>query len=139
MKKYLMTLSILIITLLLVTGCGGKKLVCTGTEDDMDMKITTKFEDDTVSELTMEMTMEAPSEDDAKEGKNQMDVLMEPAFTSLEGVKYDSNAKGKKLTITITMDMDKVDTETRNRYLASDKNTYKEVKESFESQNFKCK
>lgn len=138
MKKYFMTFSILLFTLLLVTGCGDKKLVCTVSEIDETVEAIVKFKDDEASTATFKMTFKADSKEEAEEGKKEVDAFIGSTYSAMNGVTYKSELKGTNVLVTITMEIAELDEDTRKEYLG-DKSTYEEIKAGLEKNGYSCK
>ncbi len=138
MKKYLLVLPIVIVTLLCVTGCGSKKLVCTTSEVDETVEATVKFKSDEISTAIFKMTFKADSKEDAEEGKLGLDTFMGPTYSEMSGVTYDSELKGTNVIVTVTMDVSKFDEESSEKLLDGAK-TYDEIKTNLEKSGYSCK
>ncbi len=137
MKKYFV---ILVVTLLFVTGCGDKKLVCTASEVDETVEATFKFKNDEVSTATFKMTFKTDSKEEAEEGKKDLDIVMGSTYSKMDGVTYDSKLKGKNVLVTVTMDFSNLDEETKEEFLAQAR-TYEEIKSNLEKSGngYSCK
>ena len=105
MKKTLKAILLVLVmsmVLVLLTGCGGDKLVATkSTDDDMmgmgkyEEKIEVEFKDDKASKITM--TYEFEKEESAKAMAAFFDLGASMEEEGLEGLKVEQ--KGKKLII----------------------------------------
>lgn len=88
----------LVVGTLLLTGCGGKKVVCTSEVKDVTgsykMNITANLKDNKVSKLSAEMKFE---DDNAAE---QMCSMLKAFSSLIEGnEKLDYKCNGKKITV----------------------------------------
>ena len=101
MIKSVALLLIMAIALVLLTGCGGNKLVATKTTEDGTIgkykeEMTVTFKDDKVNEI--EMSMEFDDEEKAKAMYSLYNVGASMSDDeSLKGMKVEQ--KGKKLVI----------------------------------------
>ena len=124
MKRYL-SLSVIICTILLLTGCGSKqsKLVCTMTQNQMGMEMettaTTYFNSKgKATKVDMNMVIDAKSESTAKS-----------VFSSMKSSYPDIKQDGSKIIINETIKPEGDDKDA----------TLKDTKKQFVSQGFKCK
>lgn len=101
--KIAILVSIMAAMVVLLTGCGGDKLVATKTEDGLEQKVEVTFKNDKASEIVM--TMETNSEEEAEEAADMYKGIMAMASGMAEegGEEVDLGmeveAKGKKLII----------------------------------------
>lgn len=104
MKKIAKSATLLLImgiALVLLTGCGGNKLVATKTTEDGTVgkykeEMTVTFKNDKVNEI--EMSMEFDDEQKAKAMKASYDMIVSMSDDeSLKGMKVEQ--KGKKLIV----------------------------------------
>lgn len=129
-------LLIMAIALVLLTGCGGNKLVATKTTDDATIgsykeEIVMTFKNDKVNEI--EMSMEFDDEDKAKGMKALYDMGASMSDDeSLKGMKVEQ--KGKKLVI-------KMDAKAyaNSEGVSEDEMTKDALKAELESQGYKVK
>lgn len=140
MKKALKSVSLLLIigmVLVLLTGCGGDKLIATKTTDDDSMglgkyeeKIEVKFKDDKVSEVTM--TAEFEKEEAAKSMAALFNLGSSMAEEEMEGFKVEQ--KGKKVIM-------KVDAKTfaKQEDLSDEDMTKEAIKKSLEEDGYTVK
>ena len=139
MKKYLL---VLIIMLLVVTGCGEKKLTCTLEEDGQKATVTAKFgKDDIVTDVTMNMSMPFEKELTAEE-KEQMESYMGIVCAAFdyEGITCDTKMKDKSVDVVVEMNMAKMDAETKEEMGYTDaEGTYDAMKKGMEESGYTCK
>ena len=140
MKKALKSVSLLLIigmVLVLLTGCGGDKLIATKTTEDDSMglgkyeeKIEVKFKDDKVSEVTM--TAEFEKEEAAKSMAALFNLGSSMAEEEMEGFKVEQ--KGKKVIM-------KVDAKTfaKQEDLSDEDMTKEAIKKSLEEDGYTVK
>ena len=105
MKKVLKSVALLLIigmVLVLLTGCGGDKLIATKTTEDDSMglgkyeeKIEVKFKDDKVSEMIM--TYEFEKEESAKSMAALFNLGASMAGEDMKG--FEVEQKGKKFVM----------------------------------------
>lgn len=106
MKKTLKSITLLIImgvALVLLTGCGGDKLVATKTTEDSLMgnyeeQVVVTFKDDVVEKVEMSMEFDSEETAEGMYGLYNMGVSMSED-ESLAG--FDVKLSGKKLVITM--------------------------------------
>lgn len=138
MKKKIMMMSVLFMALITLTGCGGKKLTCTATEDGETMKLVTNFKNDKATTMKMESTEEYATEEEAKSGKQLLDAMLSMAQSDY--LKIDSKQDGKKLTTIMTLDLTKMTEEEIAEELSEESDiSYDGIKKLYESQGFECK
>lgn len=140
MKKALKSVALLLIigmVLVLLTGCGGDKLIATKTTEDDSMglgkyeeKIEVKFKDDKVSEVTM--TAEFEKEEAAKSMAALFNLGSSMAEEEMEGFKVEQ--KGKKVIM-------KVDAKTfaKQEDLSDEDMTKEAIKKSLEEDGYTVK
>ena len=140
MKKALKSVSLLLIigmVLVLLTGCGGDKLIATKTTEDDSMglgkyeeKIEVKFKDDKVSEVTM--TAEFEKEEAAKSMAALFNLGSSMAEEEMEGFTVEQ--KGKKVIM-------KVDAKTfaKQEDLSDEDMTKEAIKKSLEEDGYTVK
>ena len=129
-------LLIMAIALVLLTGCGGNKLVATKTTDDATIgsykeEIVMTFKNDKVNEI--EMSMEFDDEDKAKGRYSLYNIGASMSDDeSLKGMKVEQ--KGKKLVI-------KMDAKAYadSEGVSEDEMTKDALKAELESQGYKVK
>lgn len=139
MKKVTKSAALLLImgiALVLLTGCGGNKLVATKTTDDATIgkykeEIVATFKNDKVNEI--EMSMEFDDEEKAKAMYSLYNVGVSMSNDeSLKGMKVEQ--KGKKLVI-------KMDAKAyaESAGASEDSMTKDALKKSFEEQGYEVK
>ncbi len=111
MKKLLKITSliaIVVMALLALTGCGGKKLVGNIKEDDYKVKLVATF--DSKDRLkTMTMTATYKDTDDAKDAYDSAKDLYEFGKVKRSGKKVTVTIKGKELAEELDKDYDDID------------------------------
>ena len=137
MKKYLV---VLVAMLLVVTGCGGKKLNCTMEEDGQTAKVVVEFDkNDKAKKVDMTMTM--PFEEElSKEEMEYMESYMGLLCSAFdyEGVTCKTDMSSKKVDVIIDMDFGKMSKETLEE-LEFEATSYDEMKKSLEESGYTCK
>ena len=136
MKKYLMTLSVLV-AVLLMTGCGEKKLVCKMEEGKENAEVTVAFKSGKATTATIKMTMEANSEEEAKQAKTVLESLV-PASTE-EYTESKVTQKGKTVILTSTLKISEMTDEQIKEELGNVELTKEGMKSHFEGQGYSCK
>ena len=134
----------LAISLLLLTGCGNTKtLVCTQTQDENGMSMTTEmnvtFKNDEASEFTMTADMEV--EDTYKDYMDQFKSIMEESFSSFKENGMDVTIDSKDTTVTATISAnfnEMTEDEKEEIGFTSSDNSYDSVKQSLEDSGFTC-
>ena len=134
----------LAISLLLLTGCGNTKtLVCTQTQDENGMSMTTEmnvtFKNDEASEFTMTADMEV--EDTYKDYMDQFKSIMEESFSSFKenGIDVTIDSKDTTVTATISANFDEMTEDEKEEIgFTSSDNSYDSVKQSLEDSGFTC-
>lgn len=138
MKKYLV---VLVALLLVVTGCGAKKLTCTMTEDGQTMEAVMEFDkNDEVTSIEMNMTMpfeEELSKEEQETYSSYMQVLC--SMYDYEGVDCNVNTSSKAVDVVIKMDLEKMSDEDRNNVTGTEGTTYDEIKADLEESGYTCK
>ncbi len=149
MKAKLLSLTLLVVAVVFMTGCGGKKLVCTMEQEQsfsgVGVKMSTEIsfgltKDDVVDSASADIKVEidkASYEELEKAGqaKQTMDYFatqMEKSFTSsmpADAVKANTKVNKNVVTVTADIDMSK----------AGETKTKDEAIEYYESLGYKCK
>lgn len=139
MKKYLL---VLVVMLLVVTGCGGKKLTCTMEEDGQTAKIVAEFDkNDKAKNVKMNMTMQSEEEmtDEEQEYMKTYMELMCSAF-DYEGVTCEVKTDKKAVDLVIEMNFAKMSAETKEELdFSEEESTYDAMKKNFEESGYTCK
>ena len=140
MKKYLMTLSVLLVALVVVTGCGdsGKKLSCKGKEGDADTEAIVTFKDEKVSAITIKSSSEASYKEEANAAKTLLDTTYGPQFEKVEGVSYKAEVKDKRVTMILDIDISKTSDDIKESF-ATSSTTYDDIKKEYEGKGYTCK
>ena len=149
--KYFKGFFICLVAVVLLTGCGSKKLTCSQSSDESgmktEMKYTIGFKSDKPSTIKTETKMTATS-DEVKESWSMMAGFMELGFADFKdkaGVKIDSKNDEKKYTYTLTMDIDlnKISDDDLEGLdlsdIANSTSGYDDVKKDAEDAGFTCK
>ena len=122
MKKLLKITSliaIVVMALLALTGCGGKKLVGTIKEDDYKVKLVATF--DSKDRLkTMTMTATYKDKDDAKDAYDSAkDTYEDVGKVKKSGKKVTVTIKGKDLAKELDQDLDDIDRDYIEKFAKS--------------------
>lgn len=139
MKKYLFGLSLC--AALLLTGCGGKTLKCTRTEEESGMKmseeIVAKFKEDKISSIVLNAEIEVP--DDMKELMDAFKSSLEEEFKgdNYKDAKVKIETKDNRIIAKVEMDATKLTKEQLEDINLKD--TFEEAKKSLEEQGYSCK
>ena len=137
MKKQITILSMLLVCVLLVTGCGkGKTLKCKMTSAEFgDVELSTKFDKDKSVSQKMTMTVDAQTEAQAQSTKTVLDTMLEAQYNQ-PNIKYESKVNGSKVVVTVEFDAkDLTDEEREDQNLTG---TYEDLKKAFEDQGYTC-
>lgn len=144
MKKFLMIIP-LCISIFIISGCGGKKLVCTKEEEttkDMWIKqeMAMTFQKGKIE--TIQLKREVKVAGDFVKTIDILEKSLKEEFTSFndKAVKVKSSRRGKTVKISASANYKKMKDETRKSFGTApyDKNE-KEMKKFFEDQGFTCK
>lgn len=148
--KGLKLLTIVVVGLLCLTGCGEKTLTCTNTEEDNGVKMVQEaqmtFKDDQVTKVRMSIEATA-TDDDIKEYWGSFISAMESQYEEVdeEGVKLTltNDEKNYKFIMTVEVDVTKASEDALVEYdleqLADTTATLGEVKKEAEADGFTCK
>lgn len=136
MKKKIVMMSCLFMALLVLTGCGSKKLVCTSTEKGSSIKAVTEFKDNKAFTTTVETTEEAASEEEAKQLKETYEAML--GLMTNESVTMEVKVDGKKVTLIATLNIEKMTDEDRQEEFNGDI-TYDGMKKYYEADGYTCK
>lgn len=129
--KNLKIVVLLVVMLLLTTGCGGKKLTCKTDNEDMGMEVTMTFKKDTLTKLKAKATMEY---DDKKDAKEAVKEVKEDAPKNYKNLKVSS--KDKKVIMSFELSAEDFYKELG---LEDQKMTYDETKENLVESGYTCK
>jgi len=142
MKKFLFSLGL--ISILLVTGCGGSsdKLVCTQTVAESgtksEQKVSIEFKDDKIDTVKLEMNTEL--EESYLDYKSMLVSSFEASLSSFEeeyGIKPEFKETDKGFTFKIEMNRDQY-VESWNE-IDESAETREDVKKSLEEAGYTCK
>ena len=121
-----------LVTLVTLTGCGGKKLACTmsektlGIQNNMSVEVT--FKDNKVDKMKAIVDMVLPDE-----YKEQKQTLIDNIKDSNENMEVIETKDGIRTTISGGSDM------IGELNLDDDITTYEDFKKHFEAQGYTCK
>ena len=121
-----------------LTGCGGKKVKCTRTEDGEKQTLVGVFKDDKLVKYEAEMTETFETEEEAEQGYALLQ-LTSGLMGSIEGVELKVDKSGKKVTMKMTADISKMSTEDAEDLLDGKIMSMSEFKTSMEEDGFTCK
>ena len=122
MKKFGM-LAVLFVSVLFISGCGGKKLVCTNSTDEMKAKITFNLKDDKATSLKEEYTFQSKETADA--------------FCSL--IKLGKSSSSELSDMKISCSGKKVSVSTKSVKEYYETADVEELTESLEEEGYTCK
>lgn len=144
MKKRIIFGATMGVMLLSLTGCGGKTLTCTNTQEQtgmtMQAEVKVSFRNDTASDLNM--TVKTDIDDDYADRTSQFAKLLEEQYSSYEDSGFDVDVKSTNNTVTLTLGADfahMTDEEKENLGFDSSDNSYDAVKDSLEDSGFTCR
>lgn len=144
MKKF-KSLAILLITIILVTGCGSTTtLTCNLVQEEEGMKmnqnLSINFKDDHATNGKLVMKIELSEE--VLPYKSMMAGLMESSFKEgfgleeTDGVKFSNKDIDKGIELTIDFDFNKI---KEDNNLLGEADSFQSAKETFEEQGYTCK
>ncbi len=142
MNKKVTTILSLSAILLLVTGCGGKKLVCSKNEEKSEVKYTVKFNKDKASSLNMQMSYDYSdanlSDDEVKQinEQNYCDILKSEDGMKSAISKCKSDFKKNIYKVNATVNLSKI---SNSNLGFNNETSYDDVKKYYEDQGFTCK
>lgn len=141
-----MFLSIVLVAMIALVGCGNKdkKLTCSVTSENAkflmlgdSQEAVVTFKEDKVSKVSMEMVIKADSKEQAEEYKSQYEQLLS-SDTSTD-VKAETKVDGTNFIVTEKIeDVSKLSEETKKELLGEDI-TYDGLKKYYEEQGYTCK
>ena len=121
-----------LVTLVTLTGCGGKKLTCTIAEDTLGMKtnmsVEITFKDDKIDKMNTTVDMALPDE-----YKDQKQTLIDTLKDSNENMKVTETKDGIRATMSGSISM------AGELDLDDEIVTYDDVKKELEDQGYTCK
>lgn len=127
MKKSLMLVAALS-SLIILSGCGGKKLNCEKNSDfpssTLKSEVKVSFKDDYATKTETKLVAEFKNETNADS--------YAATYEGKEGYKVKKDKSGKKVTITYSSKVDKDEKK-------ADENKYEKVKDIYESLGYTCK
>jgi len=140
--KYLI---LLVIPMLVITGCGSKKtLKCEKTNST----ITYNFNKDKMSKIEIKDVIDLSNEKDEIENFSEYAKMIEnqynEVYENIKGIKYTLEDSEKDYTITITLEIDtnKINNDELSEISSLVKNSdlnYKDAKEFMENNGYTCK
>lgn len=142
MKKLLLSLGLVLV----LTGCGGKKLTCTAEEEEMGMKMVGKatitFKGDKVAKV--KETADVTVTDEMKSLIDTLKSSLEESYNKYNdyGVKAKVTVKDATISTSIEYNVNKISDENLEKLKDSDiyySGTYDEVKKALEDEGFTCK
>ena len=142
MKKYL---ALLVAVLLVVTGCGTKKLECTGNISGLKQDVVIEYKGEDIKSLEMDMSYDK----DTLEGMgitsdlldtfiSSMDAQVCPVYEAYEGVTCSTSEQNGGIRILITMDYGKLTQEAKDE-LSMNYQSYDSTKKDLEAAGYTCK
>lgn len=141
MKKYVF----LSITLLLLTGCGNKKLVCEKNDNSIkELKINEKIEinikKDKVSNIKINNHIKTFGVyKDYKEELKESVINKYSGFDD-KNIKVDSNIEKDNINIEIKIDVKNMSEENKkNISIINTDNSYENIKKDLSNKGYKCK
>ncbi len=138
MRKKVMLMTVLFLALVILTGCGGKKLTCTTTEDGEISKLVANFKNNKVTTMTTESTEVYETEEEAENSKKVLTAML--GVTQSDYLKFEIKQNGKELTTIMTLDLTKMtDEQIAEEIEVKQDISYDGLKEMYESQGFECK
>ena len=139
MKKYL---ALLVAVLLVVTGCGEKKLTCTMDDESGSEKMVYTFNKDNVA-TKVDATMTSKFDTElSKEEQESYKSLLDTMCALYDGDAYKCSVdvSAKEYSLTITMDINKMTAEEKEEAGYTEKEaTYDYLKENLEESGYTCK
>ena len=121
-----------LITLVTLTGCGGKKLTCTMSEKTLgiqnNMSVVVTFKNNKVDKMKATVDMILPDE-----YKDQKQTLIDTLKDSNKNIEVIETKDGIRTTISGNSDM------AGELDLDDEIVTYDDVKKEFEEQGYNCK
>ena len=121
-----------LITLVTLTGCGGKKLTCTMSEKTLgiqnNMSVVVTFKNNKVDKMKATVDMILPDE-----YKDQKQTLIDTLKDSNKNIEVIETKDGIRTTISGNSDM------AGELDLGDEIVTYDDVKKEFEEQGYNCK
>lgn len=118
-----------------LTGCGGKKLKCTRTEDNSKETIAATFKKDKLVKFQGEMVETYETEEEAEEQYGYAQ-LASGMMGSVDGIEIKLDKSGKKVTMKVTADLTK---DGVSSLMDLDVESMEDYKKSMEEEGYTCK
>ncbi len=122
-----------LMTVIFITGCGGKTLTCTVESEEFGMYAKYVINFDSKEEMTkanlfseIDYGMEIPEDEDSCE-----------EFSGIEGLTCEYKVDGTKMSIELTLDKSKLSKEDYED-LNFEGTNYTDLKKEFEDQDMTC-
>ena len=129
---------------ILLTGCGSKKLSCTKEEETDFGRANEKqmfiFENNKIS--SYEAKMEINLNDDYNDYADLLLESLESPFEEFKdknGITYNTSKGNDKISIKIKANYNKLDEESRKSLGINDNSSFNKIKKSLEDDGYKCK
>lgn len=145
MKKRIL-LGALVVSCILLSGCGTKNLSCSKTEKEdgfsAEEKIEAKFVGNEVTNVSLNMTMTLDNE--YKDNKDLFISMLESKFTNYknkDGLKFEISSKSDtEIDLVLDADLKKMSEDDKKELdLIDTKGNYDATKKEFIEQGFTCK
>ncbi len=138
MKKICLGL-IMVLGMLMVTGCGKNELVCTKTSDEAKETITFSFDkNDVLKQGKINYAIKVGDEQAIEEGKALLKQSFQDSFKEEDGYKLALSDNGKDTVyLTLTFDASKV-SEAING-VDKTKTSLSKIKKEMEEEKYTCK
>lgn len=143
MKKYCL---LILFSVLLLTGCGGNRLVCTQKEESTSFKFESKYtftlDGDKVKKVTLKSTgtlLGENNNEDAIENYKATAQNMADKYNEVEGIKAVVSNNKNKVTLTVELTAAALNDEEKENYGVNlNREELKELLESSEN-GYTCK
>ncbi len=118
----------------------GNTLVCTMEEDGQTADVTVDFKNGLATKVTIDMDVEASSNEEAQAVKEQLDPMFSQTYTGT-GISFSTTVVGSKVMVKIVMDIANMDEATMQDMFGTTEAvlTYADAKSSFESEGYTCR
>lgn len=138
MKKYLLTVVVLLVAVVTLTGCGGgKTLSCSKGDESVELE----YNGDKIKKVTMKtLIAEADSKEQAEEAKQAGEEQLKSVNEN--GIDIKIVVEDKKVFFVYNIDIDKVDEDKREQYLGDFVDSdvsYDDMKKEAEDSGYNCK
>lgn len=140
MKRTLSLIGLCGISLLLLTGCGGKStLKCNKNESETDVSITASFNDNKIESMNLEYLLNLSNYSDAEINTFNNQDLCSGVKAGMEDFKdtfsdCKQNIENKNIKITANFDINKIKDDKLNMIQTPDN-----AKKELEKSGYKCK